>query len=66
MAIYGRVENGVVIPERPLPDGARVEIAIIRSTEATGQPVQLPLVPSAHPGSVELTSQQIAGLLEGE
>jgi hypothetical protein len=71
MEIRGRVHNGVVVldGERALPEGAVVTVWF---TPIPGPPmpggsgarVRLPLVPSARPGSLRLTAERVAGLLE--
>ena len=71
MVISGRVQNGVIVPEGNifLPEGAIVCIsydAQSGATSASNQRVQLPLVPSANPGSVSLTGERIAEILDEE
>jgi hypothetical protein len=70
MTIPGRVRDGVVVldGESTLPDGTAVSIVcrtspVIRVAKHQ-RPVVLPLVPSARPGSVDLTSDRIAELLD--
>lgn len=69
MMISGRVQNGVVVPDgnAHLPEGAQVCITLVPSSEqVTKRPVQLPLVTSEKPGSIHLTNQRIAEILEDE
>ena len=72
MEITGRVRNGVVVVDPPnsLPEGAAV-IVTLRSTPlirvAKNQKrVEFPLVPSAAPGSLDLTSDRIFQILDDE
>ena len=70
MEIRGRVENGVVVLEGglPLPEGTAVTIVCSDTprAEPAGEKrrVELPLVPSARPGSLRLTAERAAELLE--
>jgi hypothetical protein len=72
MVIPGRVENGVVIPESAsvLPEGAAVTItypALTTNRESTPrQRIQVPLVRTGQPGSVRLTGETIAEILDHE
>ena len=72
MVIAGRVQNGVVIPERgaALPEGAAVTITVPLLPEpkpaAEKQRIQFPLVRTGQPGSVTLTSERIAEILGEE
>ena len=73
MEIRGRVHNGVVVldGELVLPEGAVVTVwfppipgpPVPGGSEAR---VRLPLVPSAHPGSLRLTAEHVAELLEDD
>jgi hypothetical protein len=70
MAIPGRVQNGVVVLEggSTLPEGMAVSIVphgspVIRVARQQRR-VILPLVPSENPGSVDLTSERIAEILD--
>jgi hypothetical protein len=68
----GRVRNGVVVLEQGtrLPEGAAVTVCC--ALTSTLQPVRkkrrvvLPLVKSKRPGSLPLTGERIAQLLEEE
>jgi hypothetical protein len=70
MTIPGRVHNGVVILEggSALPEGAAVTI----SYPATSEPkpvrakrrIEVPLVRTGRPGTVHLTGERIATLLD--
>jgi hypothetical protein len=72
MNIPGRVQNGVVVLEGPmaLPEGAAVTVSyrtppVIRVAKHQKR-VEFPLVPSAAPGSVHLTNDMIADILDAE
>jgi hypothetical protein len=72
MTILGRVQNGVIIPEGgpALPEGASVSI----SYPATVEPkpakqerrIEVPLVRTGRPGSLNLTGERIAEVLDEE
>jgi hypothetical protein len=72
MEIPGRIHNGVVVLEgsSELPEGAAVTVTypplrpVVNSCEK--RRVQFPLVRSANPGSVNLTNERIAELLNDE
>jgi hypothetical protein len=72
MVIPGRAHNGVVVPEgQPtLPEGAAVSITYPALPRTAPPPekrrIQVPLVRSAHPGSVDLTGVRIAEILDDE
>jgi hypothetical protein len=72
MIIPGRVQNGVVVFEggSTLPDGAAVTITYPVHCESGGasqkQRIQVPLVKTGQPGSVSLTSEIIAAILDSE
>jgi hypothetical protein len=72
MVIRGHVENGVVVLEAgsKLPEGAAVTVsypvASLLKPAAEKKRIQVPLVPSDHPGSVMLTGEQIAEILDEE
>jgi len=72
MTLIGRVHNGVVVFEGPmtLPEGAVVIVSEqtpppSRSAKLR-QPVDLPIFPSDQPGSIELTNDRIAEILDQE
>jgi hypothetical protein len=72
MVIPGHVQNGVVVldGELTLPEGAAVVISLLQGS-TTMQPVpknriQVPLVHTGEPGSVNLTSQRISEILDEE
>jgi hypothetical protein len=72
MEIPGRIENGVVVLEVafPLPEGTKVTI-LCDVDSAPQEPkvkkrVEFPLVHSKHPGSLHLTGQRIAEILNEE
>ena len=72
MVIPGRVHNGVVVLESgpALPEGAAVTVSY--PARAGAEPVvdkrriQVPLVRSERPGSVQLTGERIAAILDEE
>jgi hypothetical protein len=72
MNIPGRVRNGVVVPEggASLPEGASVAIVYPVPSSESSSPrrkrVQFPLVRSAQPGSIDLTNDRIAEILNEE
>jgi hypothetical protein len=70
MTLPGRVHDGVVVldGESTLPDGTAVSVVsrtspVIRVAKHQ-RSVVLPLVPSDRPGSVELTADRIAEILD--
>jgi predicted DNA-binding antitoxin AbrB/MazE fold protein len=69
MVFRGRVENGMIVPEGPisLPEGTEVTIIVRAEPTVHVAPRQktvvIPLVRSARPGSVDLTSERIAAIL---
>ncbi len=72
MVIPGRVHNGVVVLEGEvsLPEGAEVVVSCGRAPSAQpttpGQRVEFPLVHSEHPGTLNLTNERIAEILDEE
>lgn len=71
MNIRGRVRNGVVVlePGLVLPEGAMVTVSCAENQapairNSRRQQVRLPLVPSDRPGSVSLTADRVAELLD--
>jgi hypothetical protein len=72
MTLPGRVENGVVILDGKsiLPEGAVVTVSYEEPTApkpaGAGRRIQLPLVPSDQPGSLDLTGEMIAEILDEE
>jgi hypothetical protein len=71
MVVRGYVRNGVVIldGEPALPEGAAVTVSCAEPTvqsSAMKRRIEFPLVRSAHPGSVSLTGDRIAEILDGE
>ena len=69
MELVGHVRNGVIVLEGDpkLPEGIAV-IVVLRAPAAAagGKRVQFPLVRSALPGSVILTNERIAEILDEE
>ena len=72
MEIPGHVQNGVVVLDGPmsLPEGAAVTV-VVRSSPVTHfsrnpKRVEFPLVRSTAPGSIDLTNERIAEILEEE
>ena len=73
MELEGRVENGVVVfpGGLPLPDGATVSVVYpAKSGEPQPTPakqrIQLPLIHSDEPGSLNLTNEKIGEILDAE
>ena len=72
MVIPGRVHNGVVVleAESALPEGAVVMVTFLAPSGAKPprikRRVQLPLIPTDQPGSVHLTNERIAQILDEE
>jgi hypothetical protein len=72
MEISGHVQNGVVVLDGDvsLPEGAAVTVTLrdgpMIHISPVRVPVQLPLVKSDQPGTLELTNDRIAEILEVE
>ena len=72
MIIPGRVHNGVVVLEGgpALPEGAAVSVSYPAAGGSTAvgekRRIQVPLVRSERPGSVQLTGERIAAILDEE
>jgi hypothetical protein len=72
MIIHGRVQNGVVVPQgvSSLPEGADVSISYPALAEPKPVPktrrIEVPLVRTGQPGTVSLTGDQIAEILDAE
>jgi hypothetical protein len=70
MQTQGVVHNGAIVVEGgvPFPEGTRVLVsAIIPQQMATGRTrITLPLVHGDQPGSIVLTNERIAELLDEE
>ena len=68
MDIDGLVQNGVVILPggQSLPEGTRVTVSVPPSKPVgkSKRRISLPLVPSAHPGTLQMTTERVAELLE--
>lgn len=72
MEIFGHVENGVVVLEGgvSLPEGTRVSVSTDveapSNPEIVSNPGELPFVRGGAPGSVRLTNERVAEILEQE
>jgi hypothetical protein len=72
MEIPGRVQNGVVVLQggTVLPEGAAVTVhypaPVVRAPSVGTKRIQVPLVRTGQPGSVNLTSERIARILDEE
>jgi hypothetical protein len=72
MVVHGRVQNGVVVLERgfALPEGAVVMISYdgppAKQKAAADSRIQVPLVHTGSPGSVQLTGERIAEIMDEE
>jgi hypothetical protein len=72
MNVSGRVQNGVVVLEGglSLPEGTKVtvscDIAPVSPQRRKKKRVEFPLVHSKHPGTLHLTGQPIAEILDEE
>ena len=72
MVVLGRVHNGVVVLEgdSALPEGAVVTITYgeptTKQAAIEASRVQVPLVHTGQPGSVQLTGERIAEILDDE
>lgn len=69
MTISGCVQNGVVVLQGgvSLPEGAAVAVVYpAQAPPAQRKRVLFPLVRSAQPGSVDLTKERIAELLDAD
>lgn len=70
MEVAGRVQNGVVVLEGDvsLPEGVPVRVvcgaAPVIHVSPIRKPVKLPLVKTGRPGSVALTNDRIAEILD--
>lgn len=70
MVISGRVHNGVVVLEGglTLPEGMQVTVScpVVPSAELNRHKrrVNLPLVSSGRPGTLDLTAERVAELLD--
>ena len=72
MKLRGRVHNGFVVLEggATLPEGTRVTVACdtapVSQPRRRRKPVQFPLIRSKHPGTLHLTNERIAEILDEE
>lgn len=66
----GRVNHGVIVPQGDalLPEGAEVRIVYEPQavTKKAGSRVQFPLVRTGKPGTLHLTNERIAEILDEE
>ena len=71
MEVTGHVHNGVVVFDNgiTLPEGISVVVSIPQAEKPVlkeGKRVEFPLVRSREPGTLHLTNDQIAEILENE
>jgi hypothetical protein len=72
MTVSGRVQNGVVILEGAvaLPEGALVSVTYSGANGAAAAPmkqrIEVPLVRTGEPGTLMLTGERIAQILDEE
>jgi hypothetical protein len=72
MTLTGHVQNGVVILDgnSMLPEGASVTVlyieAVIKKPTPGGKRIEVPLVRTGEPGTVHLTNERIAEILDEE
>ena len=72
MVIPGRVQNGVIVLEggSALPEGAAVTVTYPAQPQASPvtkkQRIQVPLVRTGQPGTVQLTGARIAEIMDDE
>ena len=69
MEIPGRVQNGVVILQgATLPEGSEVAVRLLppQSSQASKKRIEVPLVRTGEPGSVDLTGEKITQILDEE
>jgi hypothetical protein len=72
MVVRGRVQKGVVVLEEgnPLPEGAEVCVYYPVPSQVvppqSRRRIELPLVRTGQPGSVNLTGERIAEILDEE
>lgn len=69
MITHGKVIDGVIVPDGgiSLPEGADVTISyaeMVSPTNGRNRRIQLPVIPSERPGSVSLTAERVAELLD--
>jgi len=71
MVVLGRVHNGVIVldGEVALPEGAVVTVSCLeppaKSTAGTAR-IEIPLIKTGRPGTVQLSSERIAQILDEE
>jgi hypothetical protein len=69
MHLLGRVENGVIVLDLPvpLPEGARVPVSFPAKPPRSargGRPVALPIFDHDGPPDIDLTNERIAEILD--
>lgn len=74
MVISGHIRNGVVVLEGgvTLPEGTQVTVLLpvaspIKLSAPTERPrrrIVFPIIPSEHPGSLDITAERIAEVLD--
>ncbi len=71
METFGHIQNGVVVFDGPaLPEGAAVTVALRyiepKRNDPSNSRIDFPLVRSRNPGSVNLSCETVAALLEAD
>lgn len=69
MTLTGHIQNGVVVLDGnpSVPEGAAVQVSFTEATTPIrGHRVQVPLVRTGRPGTLILTNDRIAEILEEE
>jgi hypothetical protein len=73
MVLTGRIQNGMVVLDGnpPVPEGAIVAVTIgptsLPKLEFTGTTyIDLPIINAGPPGSLQLTAEKIAEILDAE
>jgi hypothetical protein len=69
MTIKGRVQRGVIVLQDgvTLPEGTEVSVSYepgLVAKPKQGKRVEFPLVRSKHPGTLQLTAERVAELLD--
>ena len=71
MDINGRIQNGVIVLDGglTLPEGTPVVVSVPTLPTASSRPrkrLEFPVIPSANPGWMDLTAEQIARIMDEE